>query len=76
MSYDWGHKQAKKDSAGMGFGKEKVSIAVKGHTRAPRSAKAPPKAVPAAQDIPMPKMKIAPKVMAKGGKVKPKKRGC
>lgn len=38
MAHDWGYKQAQKDAAGMGFGKEPTRVAVKPHTRAPRMA--------------------------------------
>lgn len=38
MAHDWGWKQAQKDAAGMGFGKEPTRVAVKPHTRAPRMA--------------------------------------
>lgn len=77
MSYDWGYRQGKKDSASCGMAKG-GKVAVKAHSRAPRVSLPPPP--PMAQPMPpapvMPPSAVMPQGappdmgMKRGGKVR------
>lgn len=68
MSYSWGYKEGARHAKEIGLTPSKTTtkVTVKGHTRAPRTAKAPP--VPTSPSLDTPKL-------AKGGKVKHKATG-